>query len=170
MVRGVNLSDARAIRDIYNHYIEKTTVSFEEELVSVEEMEKRIAAKLSAAMPWFVYEEKGEILGYAYAGKWKERAAYRFCAEATVYLKNGCQKRGLGSSLYTALLDDLRERGFHVVMGVITIPNEASRALHEKFGFVKSAHFKEVGFKFNRWLDVGYWELMLGGIGQESRS
>jgi len=161
MIRRVTPDNAAAIRDIYNYYIENTTVSFEEDLVSLEEMGSRISAKLAASLPWFVCEENGEIVGYAYAGKWKERAAYRFCAEATVYVKNGRQKKGTGSSLYAALLDELREKGFHVAMGVITLPNEASQTLHEKFGFKKSAHFKEVGFKFDRWLDVGYWELIL---------
>jgi len=161
MIRNATPNDAKAILEIYNPYIANTAITFEEEPVTDSEMESRITEKTEAAYPYFVYEEEGRILGYAYAGKWRERSAYRFCAETTVYVKDGLGGKGIGSRLYAALLDALRDRGFHAAMGVVTLPNEASRRLHEKFGFVKSAHFKEVGLKFGRWLDVGYWELLL---------
>lgn len=161
MIRDATLDDAASIRDIYDYYIENTTVSFEEESVSREEMEARIAAKIQADMPWLVWEQDGEIQGYAYAGRWKERSAYRSCAESTVYVKNGCRRQGIGSNLYNSLLEKLREKGFHVVMAVISVPNEPSARLHERSGFEKMACFREVGFKFDRWLDVEYWELLL---------
>ena len=161
MVRQATKTDMAEIRDIYNYYVKTTTVSFEEEPVSEDEMISRMEAKTAAGFPWLVYEEDGSVLGYAYAGRWKERSAYRYCAETTVYVKNGLQGKGIGSALYAKLLKELRANGLHTVMAVITLPNEASRALHERFGFQKSACFKEVGYKFDRWLDVGYWELLL---------
>ena len=117
--------------------------------------------EITSFLPWFVYEEEGQIIGYAYANKWKGRCAYRFSVESTIYLKNGQQGKGIGSKLYTALLEVLRERKIHAVIGVIALPNANSQRLHEKFGFKKVAHFTEVGYKFNKWINVGYWELLL---------
>jgi len=96
-----------------------------------------------------------------HASKWKGRCAYRFSVEATVYLKTGKLGKGIGTKLYTALLNDLRKRNIHAVIGGIALPNKESQYLHEKFGFKKVAHFTEVGYKFNKWIDVGYWELLL---------
>lgn len=159
-IRPVALADAPAICRIYDHYIAHTVVTFEEEPVAPAEMEGRITA-LVPQFPWLVAEEGGTVVGYAYASTWRTRTAYRFVAETTVYLAPEAMGRGLGASLYTALLTALRERGFHVAMGVIALPNDASVALHEKLGFAKAAHFPEVGRKFGRWVDVGYWQLML---------
>ena len=103
------------------------------------------------------------MVGYAYATKWKERSAYRFSAEVSVYLSNQVQGRGLGASLYETLFSKLKEGGINTVIGGITLPNPASVALHEKMGMKKVAHFENVGFKFNQWQDVGYWQLSLGG-------
>jgi phosphinothricin acetyltransferase len=109
-----------------------------------------------------VAEEEDSIVGYAYANPWKQqRTAYRFSVEITVYVKQGCVKRGVGSALYTRLFELLRERGIHSVIGGIAQPNDASIALHEKMGLSKVAHFREVGFKHGRWVDVGYWQLTL---------
>ncbi|HEV8248126.1 MAG TPA: GNAT family N-acetyltransferase, partial [Polyangiaceae bacterium] len=98
------------------------------------------------------------IVGYAYATRWRTRPAYRFSTEITVYLDPECRRLGIGSRLYEELLAKLQARGVHAAMAGIALPNEASVALHEKFGFSKVAHFKEVGFKFNTWIDVGYWQ------------
>ena len=112
-------------------------------------------------MPWFVAEQDGVILGYSYASKWKGRCAYRYSMEVTVYLRPDRVGRGLGSALYSKLLPALKSQRIHVAVGIIALPNEASVKLHEKMGFLKAAHFKEVGFKFERWIDVGYWQLIL---------
>jgi phosphinothricin acetyltransferase len=101
------------------------------------------------------------VVGYAYAGPWRSRAAYRDAVESTVYVESGLAGSGIGSKLYDALIPELRRRSFHCAMGGIALPNAASVALHEKKGFIKVAHFREVGWKFQRRIDVGYWELVL---------
>ena len=161
VIRSVHNSDAAAIARIYNHYVATTAVSFEEQPVSEEEMRGRIAEVSNADLPWLVLEQDGQLAGYAYASKWKGRCAYRFSVETTVYLDAALGRRGLGSRLYQALFSALRERGVHVALGGIALPNPASVALHEKFGMKKVAHFREVGFKFDQWRDVGYWQLVL---------
>lgn len=159
MIRPATPADAPAICDIYNYYVENTIITFETTPVSPEDMKGRIEEVLSS-LPFYVYEEEGKVLGYAYASKWKGRCAYRFSTEATVYLQNGAAGKGIGTKLYQTLLDDLKERKIHAVLGGIALPNKNSVALHEKFGFEKAAHFKEVGNKFDKWIDVGYWELI----------
>lgn len=161
MLRAATPADAAAIAGIYNHYILNTVVTFEEEALPVEEMARRITETLADGNPWFVWEESGRVLGYAYAGKWKSRCSYRFSVEATVYLDPTATQRGLGTKLYSALIDQYRKTRIHAIIGGVALPNDASTALHEKLGFKKIAHFKEVGWKFDQWIDVGYWELIL---------
>jgi phosphinothricin acetyltransferase len=160
MIRPVQLSDAQALVAIYNPYIRDTTISFEEEPISEAEMAARIAT-VTAAYPWLVVEADGAVLGYAYGSSWRTRPAYRFTAETTIYLASGHAGKGLGSRLYEALLADLRQRGFHSVLGGIALPNEPSIRLHEKLGFRKVGHMTEAGWKFGAWVDVGFWERML---------
>lgn len=161
MIRYASVADAVQIARIYNHYIRHTTVTFEEAEVSAEKMATRIGKVTAAGMPWYVVEIDGEILGYAYATKWRERSAYRYSVESSVYLKHGETGKGYARPLYEALIGSLREAGLHAVIGGIVQPNEASVRIHEKLGFEKVAQFREVGKKFGRWLDVGYWELLL---------
>ena len=161
MIRPATASDAQAIALIYNHYVLNTVITFEEEEVTAEQMQARIADVQSAAFPWMVAEQDGRVVGYAYVTKWRERSAYRFSVHSSVYLDQAAVARGLGSKLYEALLSLLKRQGVHVVIGGITLPNLASVALHESFGFKKVAHFEVVGFKFNQWLDVGYWQVVL---------
>jgi phosphinothricin acetyltransferase len=160
MIRPVNAGDARDICGIYNHFVENTAASFEERPVPVPEMENRIR-EIGAAYPWFVREEGGVVLGYAYANRFRDRAAYRYTAELSVYVKSGCEEKGIGGSLFARLLEALRESSLHVLVSAITAPNERSVGLHEKFGFVKVAQFNEIGYKLGEWRDVGYWELVL---------
>jgi phosphinothricin acetyltransferase len=160
-IRPASVSDAARIRAIYNHYIAATTITFEEDAVSEAEMAQRIA-DVGATLPWLVLEVDGQVAGYAYATKWRVRPAYRHSVESTIYLDQAYAGRGLGRVLYGALLDELRQRGLHLVIGGIALPNKASARLHEALGFRKVAHFSEVGRKFERWVDVGYWELKLG--------
>jgi len=160
MIRPVNIEDAQEIAKIYNYYILNSCVTFEEIPVSIEEMSGRIQAAHSK-FPWLVYEKDKKIIGYAYASVWKSRSAYKYTIESTVYLKKEATKNGIGSLLYKELLMQIRDLGIHAVIGGISLPNEASVALHEKFGFEKIAQFKEVGYKFNKWIDVGYWELLI---------
>jgi phosphinothricin acetyltransferase len=161
LIRPATPLDATRICAIYNHYVTTTTVSFEEDAVSEQEMAQRIADVGAAGLPWLVLEVDGTVAGYAYATKWRVRPAYRYSVESTVYLDRACTGRGLGRTLYGALLDELRKRELHLVIGGIAQPNEGSVGLHEALGFRKVAHFSEVGMKFGRWVDVGYWELRL---------
>lgn len=162
LLRPATAADAPAVTAIYNHYVRDTIVTFEEEPVSPEMMARRIAEVLDRDLPWLVAEDGGRLVGYAYATPWRARVGYRFSVEVTVYLAPGEGGRGLGSLLYAELLPRLEACGVHAAMGGIALPNEASIALHEKFGFRKVAHFREPGLKFGRWIDVGYWQRLFG--------
>ena len=159
MIRLAKESDSAALARIYNHYVENTFVTFEESPLSSDSMRQWLKS-VNQAHPWFVFEdEEGKILGSSYASAWKGRCAYRHSAETSVYLDPEATGRGVGSQLYQTLIDNLKSRSFHTLIGGIALPNESSVALHEKFGFTKVAHFKEVGRKFETWIDVGYWQL-----------
>lgn len=160
-IRAARAADAATLCAIYNHYVAETAVTFEEEPVSADGMAGRIENVLSASLPWLVAEQGADVVGYAYATPWKPRSAYRYSAEITAYVSPRHAGRGVGSQLYRQLFPALQARGVHAVMGGIALPNEASVALHEKFGLRKVAHFEQVGFKFNRWIDVGYWQRVL---------
>jgi L-amino acid N-acyltransferase YncA len=160
-IRPASSKDADAIARIYNHYVENTVITFEEEPVSVQAMAARITEVQDLFLPWLVAEVEARVVGYAYAGRWKARSAYRHTVETTVYLERGQQGRGIGTSLYAALLPILRAQGMHVAIGGAALPNDASVALHQKLGFERVATFHQVGFKHGRWVDVAYWELVL---------
>lgn len=158
VIRSATESDSEAIADIYNHYILNTVVTFEEQPVSSSEVARRIDKVTSASLPYLVAVRDELVVGYAYAGKWHERSAYRYSAETTIYLESHHVGNKIGSDLYSALLDHLEGSGLHVALGGIALPNPRSVALHEKLGFRKVAHYGEVGFKFGKWIDVGYWQ------------
>lgn len=160
-VRSVKPSDANAIAAIYNHYIEHTVATFEQDNVSTAEMRSRIAKIKAQQLPWLVLEDERGILGYAYATRWKERAAYRFSVETTIYLKPDVKGKGLGTTLYSTLIELLKNLKVHSALAGIALPNDNSIKLHEKMGMRKVAHFEEVGFKLNRWVDTGYWQVIL---------
>lgn len=160
-IREATPADALALASIYNHYVTNTTVTFEEQPVSAAEMGERLGEVIKAQLPFLVAESASEVIGFAYASKWKGRCAYRFSVETTVYLADGRQGRGIGSALYLGLISRLQDAGFHAAIGGIALPNDPSVALHEELGFAQVARFRQVGFKFNRWIDVGYWERLL---------
>jgi phosphinothricin acetyltransferase len=161
VIRPATKEDSAAIARIYNHYILDTVVTFEEQVVPAREIAGRIERVLAASLPYLVTLKDDRVVGYAYAGRWHERSAYRFSVETTIYLDAAHLGTGLGSPLYRALLERLREKQLRVAIGGIALPNPGSVALHEKLGFEKVAHFEEVGFKFGRWIDVGYWQCRL---------
>jgi L-amino acid N-acyltransferase YncA len=163
MIRTATQEDAADICSIYNHFVENTTITFDEKPVDQEEMHQRIV-ETAAILPWLLWIEEGQVGGFCYASRWKTRSAYRHSVESTIYLHPQSNRRGIGTQLYTALLDDLRQRGMHVAIGGIALPNQASVALHEKLGFRNVAYFEQVGRKFNQWIDVGYWQLFLDGV------
>lgn len=160
-LRDATPDDAAAIVAIYNHYVTNTVISFEELPVTEVIMRQRIADVQAGALPWLVAMVDGKVAGYAYATPWRVRAAYRFSVESSVYIGKDQGGGGLGTALYAALIERLSRSGRHLVIGGIALPNDASVALHEKMGFVKVAHFSEVGLKFDRWVDVGYWQLKI---------
>lgn len=159
MIRMATGADVEPVCAIYNHYVTSTIVTFEEQPVTTAEMQSRMTAVLER-LPWLVLERDGDIAGYAYASPWKSRIGYRFAVESSIYLAPTHVGRGFGSALYATLLDDLRARNIHCVIGGAALPNAASVALHEKLGFTQVAHFRENGFKFGRWIDVGYWQIL----------
>ena len=160
-VRAAVAADAAAVARIYNHYVEGTIVTFEEEAVSPDEIARRMADVQGGGLPWLIAETAGEVLGYAYAGKWRPRRAYRYAVESTVYLAPTACGRGVGRLLYTRLLELLRGAGIHTVIGVIALPNPASVGLHEKLGFKPVGQLEQVGWKLGRWIDVGHWQRSL---------
>lgn len=160
MIRVATPADAEQICDIYNHYIENTIITFEEEPVSVTEMQVRIT-EIGCVFPWLVFEKEQRILGFAYANVWKSRSAYRHSIETTIYVSKQATREEIGSKLYSALITELQIMDAHCLIACIALPNEASVGLHEKVGFKPVAHFKEVGKKFEQWIDVGFWERML---------
>ncbi len=159
-IRPATGDDTADIANIYNHYIRDTVVTFEEREITAADMARRLAAVSTNGLPWLVAESAGAVVGYAYADRWKQRSAYRHSVESTIYLDARRIGTGLGRRLYQQFLGALPD-SVHVVIGGIALPNAASVALHERLGFAKVAHFREVGFKFARWIDVGYWQKTL---------
>jgi len=160
LLRDCTTLDAGPVCAIYNHYVEQTAVTFEEAPIAAEEMARRIA-EVTSRFPWVVWERNHTVVGYAYATSWKSRSAYRHSVETTIYLSPDAKGQGIGTLLYHSLVDRLRSLDVHCAVGGIALPNPASVALHEKLGFVNIGRFREIGLKFGRWIDVGYWELRL---------
>lgn len=159
-IRAARDDDAAAIASIYNHYVERTIVTFEERAVSTAEMAERVAG-IAARYPYLVAESDGRVVGFAYANRWHERCSYRLSVETTIYVEPASTGAGRGTALYGRLLEALAQAGYHCAIGGIALPNAASVALHEKLGFTQVACFREVGRKFERWIDVGYWQRLL---------
>jgi L-amino acid N-acyltransferase YncA len=159
-IRAAHEGDAAAIAAIYNPYVRDTVISFEQTPLSDSDMAQRIR-EYTAQYPWLVATIDDKVVAYAYATRWRTRAAYDHALESTIYVDQAYVGRGIAGPLYRALLAQLKLRGVHAVIGCIALPNDASVALHEKCGFVKVAHFPEVGRKFDRWVDVGFWQATL---------
>lgn len=160
MIRQATLQDAEAIKDIYNVYINETVITLEDTSIDTAEMTKRMEDVIMS-YPFLVFEEEEQILGYAYAGKWRKRIGYKYCVENSIYLHPSAKGKRIGTMLMVKLLEELKTRDIKYVIGCITLPNPISEALHEKFNFKKVGHFPKVGYKFDQWLDVGFWQLNL---------
>lgn len=156
-LRQATPDDGTAVAAIYRPIVETTAISFEEEPPSAEDMGARIAIVLDQ-YPYLVAEQDERVIGYAYAAQHMERAAYRRSVNVSAYVADGFRGAGVGKRLYHALFEALAERGFHMAMAGITLPNEASVKLHEGMGFRPVGVYREVGFKFGRWHDVGWWQ------------
>ncbi len=160
ILRPSRSSDCPQIAAIYAVYVETTPISFETEAPSADEMARRMQS-LSPRYPYLVAEQDGAILGYAYAGAFRTRAAYQWSAETTVYLAQSAHRRGLGRALYRHLLAILTAQGFHGAFAGITLPNDPSVGLHENLGFVQVGQYPRAGYKLGHWHDVGTWYLEL---------
>ncbi len=173
MIREVVPEDASAITEIYNHYIKHTSITFETELIDAAEMLRRINSTTGGGFPWIVkLDDEGKVVGYAYADLWRKRIAYLATVESAVYVTHDGAGKGWGTALYEELLDRLKQAGnVHVVIGFIAVPNAASVGLHRKLGFEDGGLYREVGRKFDRWVDVLSFQLRMddwrggGGIG-----
>ena len=160
MIRPVCAEDAEEIAAIYNYYVRETTISFETEELSLEQMRARVV-DFAAACPYLVWEEAGRVLGYAYAHPWKERAAYAHTWEVTIYLHPEARGRGIGRELMAQLIPACRQAGCEVLIACITHGNETSCAFHQRLGFRQVSHFSGVGRKFGELLDVVDYQLSL---------
>jgi len=160
VVRIATAADAGGVQAIYAPFVADTAVSFEADPPTVAEMRGRIEGTL-AGWPWLVCENGGVVAGYAYGSRHRERAAYQWSADVSVYIAPSYQRAGVGRALYTALLALLVQQGYCNAYGGITLPNAGSVGLHERLGFAPVGVYRQVGFKFGAWHDVGWWHLRL---------
>jgi phosphinothricin acetyltransferase len=155
-VRVASVANAEAVAAIYAPYVQGSVISFEETPPSAPEMAGRIEATLPTH-PFLVFQAADGLVGYAYAGRHAPRPAYRWSCDVSVYVAQGAHRRGVGRALYASLFDLFERQGFHALFAGITLPNDKSVGLHEAMGFTPVGIYREVGFKFGAWHDVGYW-------------
>ncbi|KQY80890.1 arsinothricin resistance N-acetyltransferase ArsN1 family B [Pelomonas sp. Root1444] len=161
-IRTATPDDAAAVAAIYGPIVQHTTISFEVDPPDAAEMRARIEKTL-ATLPWLVAEDAtGAICGYVYASKHKERAAYQWSVDTTVYVRDDMRGQGVGRSLYARLLPLLAELGYCQAFAGVALPNAGSVGLHEALGFEAIGTYRNVGFKHGAWRDVGWWQLSLG--------
>lgn len=159
-------ADAAGILQIYAPYIQNTSFTFETEVPAEITFADRISSYL-VNWPWLVMEENGIIAGYAYASRYRERVAYQWSVECSVYVHDDFQQKGIAGQLYKTLFNILKKQGFRNVYAVINLPNEKSVAFHEKVGFTYFATYEQVGYKLGQWKNVGWWRLILNDFGDE---
>lgn len=157
MIRIACTDDAEAIHAIYAPAVVHTAITFETELPGADAMCQRIVTRLQH-YPWLVWEEQGEVLAYAYATRFRERAAYDWIAETSIYVRENARRRGIARKLYGVLLDVMRLQGINQAVGVITMPGEVSVSLHEAMGFTSAGVWRKAGYKLGQWWDVGVWQ------------
>jgi phosphinothricin acetyltransferase len=164
LIRLAAAEDAAGVLAIYAPIVQLTSISFEISVPTVDEMSDRIVDR-QPTHPFLVAEGPEGILGYAYAGRFNPRAAYGWTVETSVYVADDAQGQGVGRALYAALLDVLTLQGFRQAVGIIALPNDASVALHERFGFRQVGTFEAVGWKFGAWHDVVWYQRELARAG-----
>jgi L-amino acid N-acyltransferase YncA len=157
LIRPATVSDAGGIADVYRPYVTDSVISFEEEPPTADEMQRRLLAH--PLLPWLVAVRSDHIVGFAYASQHRARAAYRWSADVSIYLHAAERRRGTGRTLYRQLLSVVESLGYVSVFAGVTLPNDASVGLHEALGFTPVGGFRTVGFKRDRWYDVGWWQL-----------
>lgn len=159
-VRIAAAADAAAIHAIYAPSVTDGVATFETVLPGVAAMRERIVQRL-AHYPWLVWESHGEVVAYAYASRFRERAAYDWIAETSIYVRPDAQRAGVARRLYGVLLDAMRLQGINQAVGVITLPGAPSVRLHETMGFTPAGVWRQSGYKLGRWWDVGVWQKTL---------
>ena len=165
-IRPASPEDAATIAAIYAPVVADTGISFETEPPDATEMRARIDKTALAGLPWLVAEDAaGTVCGYAYASRHRERAAYQWSVDVTVYVADGRRGQGVGRGLYTALLPLLAGLGYCQAFAGIALPNAASVGLHEALGFEAIGVYRRVGFKLGLWRDVGWWQKSLAEAG-----
>jgi L-amino acid N-acyltransferase YncA len=160
IIRVATTDDSESILNIYAPYIENTSYTFETEVPTIDSFKERISSYLQN-WPWLVCEVDGVVAGYAYGAKHRERVAYQWGVESSVYIHDDYQRVGVARALYTALIDILRLQGFRNLYAVINLPNDKSVSFHENIGFEYFATYKNVGYKLGKWKNVGWWQLQL---------
>ncbi len=165
-IRLATVTDAVEILEIYTPYVRDTSITFETEVPDITAFEQRII-HYSEFCPWLVCEINGKIAGYAYASRYRERVAYQWSVECSVYIHDSCMRHGAATALYDTLFAILQRQGFCNVYAVINLPNDRSVALHERLGFHYFATYEQVGFKLGQWKNVGWWRLILNEFGPE---
>jgi phosphinothricin acetyltransferase len=152
--------DAAPCAAVYEGFVRDTAISFEESAPTADELAARIE-RISRTHPWLVAEDGGRVIGFAYGSPHRDRAAYRWAADVSVYIEPASHGRGVGRALYSALFDLLRGQRLLIACAGISLPNDASVALHESFGFVPVGVYRGIGYKAGAWTDVGWWQLEL---------
>lgn len=161
IVREATYTDLPQMLDIYNHVILHTTAVYDYEPHTLEMRQQWFETKQQQGFPVFVAEENGEIFGFSSIGPFRQWAAYKFSVENSIYVKEGCRGRGIGKELLQPLIDATKRLGMHTIIAGIDATNDSSIQLHKNFGFTEVAHFKQVGYKFDRWLDLKFLQLLL---------
>jgi phosphinothricin acetyltransferase len=161
MIRIATGDDAAAFHAIYLPHVLEGVATFETVPPGVEAMRERVLARL-VHYPWLVWEEAGAVLAYAYASRFRERAAYDWIAETSIYVRPEAQRRGIARRLYGTLLDTMRMQHIYQAVGVITLPGTTSVAAHEAMGFTPAGVWRQAGYKLGQWWDVGVWQKTLG--------
>jgi L-amino acid N-acyltransferase YncA len=159
-IRFATPADASAVAEIYGPFCEDSPITFETERPTVPEIENRIRG-IVERFPWLICENENEVIGYAYAGPHRDRAAYRWCVDVAIYLSEKRRGQGHGTALYTVLFELLRIQGYFQAYAGVTLPNPASIRLHQRLGFEAVGIYRQVGYKANAWHDVSWWALSL---------
>jgi phosphinothricin acetyltransferase len=165
-IRLASPADAAQILAIYSPYIENTSFTFETITPTIDQFAERISSYLQT-WPWLVCEIDGLITGYAYASRYRERTAYQWCTEVSVYVHDDFQQRNIARALYLSLFDILERQGFRNIYAVVNLPNERSVAFHESLGFTWFATYEQVGYKLGKWKNVGWWRKTLNDFGMD---
>lgn len=161
VMRRVAIQDAERICEIYNYYVLNSTVTFDTEPYTLKMMENKIQSLMNGGYDYWVYEVDGLILGFCHLNEWKPRRGYRFTAETSIYVDKDFIGRGIGVVMMKHMLENVNKEKIHTILSCISLPNDSSVRVHERFGFQLAGLYKQIGFKLGEWRDVGYWQMMV---------